>query len=300
MKPLILIVEDNSDLLFNLNLILETNNFQTITAKNGKQALKILSETDKIPDIILSDIMMPEMDGYDFFKNVSTNPRLNRIPFIFLTARTSPKEIRLGKLLGVDDYITKPFNEKDLLAIILGKIARVKRINMISEKVENLFSIIKREIKSPILTELNELSCLLLAYWDDKYGPRLSEYHPKEKNFQIPMDDIANQLFMAATSIYGHGKITKAEGILLNIKNLNTYGYLYFDSYPDQKERYGEKQFMLAFLAPMISYLDSLKLKEIFEIISHKIKQNREWDIKQYWRDIFHILSSSSIKIQQN
>ncbi|MFX1411054.1 MAG: PleD family two-component system response regulator [Promethearchaeota archaeon] len=300
MKPLILIVEDNRDLLFNLNLILEANNFQTLTAKNGKQALKILSEIDKIPDIILSDIMMPEMDGYDFFKNVSNNPRLNRIPFIFLTARTSQQEIRLGKLLGVDDYITKPFNEKDLLAVISGKITRAKRINMINEKVEDLFSIMKTEMKSSIITELNELSCLLLAYWDDKYGPKLREYYPKEKNFQITMDDIANQLFMAATSIYGHGKITRAEGILLNIKNLNSYGYLYFDSYPEEKERYGEKQFMLAFLAPIISYLDSLKLKEIFGTISREIKQKREWDIKQYWKDIFHILSSSSIKIQQN
>ena len=65
MKPLILVVEDNSDLLFNLRLILESNNYKPITARNGKEALKILSELDQAPDVIISDIMMPEMDGYE-------------------------------------------------------------------------------------------------------------------------------------------------------------------------------------------------------------------------------------------
>ena len=70
MKPLILIVEDNEDLLFSLNLILESNNYRTIKAKNGKIALDKLSKLDQIPDLILSDILMPEMNGYDFFKTV--------------------------------------------------------------------------------------------------------------------------------------------------------------------------------------------------------------------------------------
>lgn len=299
MKPLILIVEDNVDLLFNLNLILESNNYQTITSKNGKEALKVLKDLKKPPDIILSDIMMPEMDGYDFFEKVSNDPRWHLVPFIFLTARTTPKDIRLGKLLGVDDYITKPFNEKDLLAIISGKIARNRKISSMNKKIEELFSIMKFDMKISIPDQKSEFSCLLIAYWDDRYGPKLNEYYTKEKEFPIPIDDIANQLFSAATSIYGHEKMTKAEGVLLNIENLNCSGYLYFDSYPDEKERYREKQFMIAFVAPMISYLDSLKLKEIFKVMSHNIKFKKKWVIKEYFEKIDEILYSNSIDIEQ-
>ena len=136
MQPLILIVEDNADLLYNLNLILESNNYRTLLAKNGKEAIQILNNLDEIPDIILSDILMPKMDGYEFFKEISTNTRWYRIPFIFLTAKTSPKDIRFGKLLGVDDYITKPFTEKDLLAVITGKVARNRRITVVNERIE--------------------------------------------------------------------------------------------------------------------------------------------------------------------
>lgn len=286
------------DLLFNLNLILESNNYQTITAKNGKEAIKVLTDLKKPPDIILSDIMMPEMDGYDFFKKISSDPRWHLVPFIFLTARTTPKDIRIGKLLGVDDYITKPFNETDLLAIVSGKIARNRKISSMNKKIEELFSIMKFDATTPVPNKKSECSCLLIAYWDDKYGPKLNEFYTKENEFPIPIDDITNQLFSAATSIYGHEKMTKAEGVLLNIENLNCSGYLYFDSYPDEKERYKEKQFMLAFVAPMISYLDSLKLKEIFKVIFYNIKSKKKWDIKEYFEKINDILHLNYIDIE--
>ena len=105
-----------------IKMILEHNNYNVITADNGKSALKLLMEMIEIPDLILSDIMMPEMDGYHFIKQTSKNLKLLHIPFIFLTALDSPEDKRLGKLLGADDYLTKPINEEDLLASIGGKI----------------------------------------------------------------------------------------------------------------------------------------------------------------------------------
>ena len=300
MVPLILIIEDNTDLLFNLDLMLKSNNYRTLTAKNGKEAIKILTELNEIPDLILSDIMMPTMDGYEFFREISAAPKWHRIPFIFLTAKTSPKEIRLGKLLGADDYVTKPFKEKDLLAIISGKLARVRRISVINEKVEKAFSIMNLDMKLSNVSKKINLTCLIFAVWDDRYGPQLKTFYPKENYFPISMNDIANQLFYAATSIYGHQKITKAEGILLNIENLNNCGYLYFDSYPSENERYGEKQFMLALLAPMLCYLDSLKVKEIFKEISQKVKKNRNWKVREYWERIVKELTYESIKVQPN
>ena len=298
MKPIILVVEDNVDLLYNLNLLLESNNYKPITAKNGKEAIEILSTLGEIPDIIISDIMMPKMDGYEFFKVISNEPRWNRIPFLFLSARSTPKDIRFGKLLGVDDYLTKPFDEKDLLAILSGRIARNKRINVLNNKIDESFSTAKLKIKDPIEDQREFFICLFLAFWDDKFGPELNRYFPEEKTFPIPLDDIVNQLFTVATSIYGHDKITKAEGVLLDIKNLKSRGYLFFDSYPDKKERFGEKQYMIAVIAPSINYFHTLEIKEIFIDLSEKIKNKTNWNIEEYWKKIYDIMLLDTIKIE--
>jgi len=298
LKPFILVVEDNVDLLYNLNLLLESNNYRPITAKNGKEALEILSNLEEIPEVIISDIMMPEMDGYEFFRKISNNPLWNRIPFLFLSARTTPKDIRFGKLLGVDAYLTKPFNEKDLLAILLGRIARNKRINALNTKIEESFSTSNTIMKSPIEGQREYFICLFLAFWDDKFGPELHQYFPEEKIFPIPLNDIVNQLFTVATSIYGHDKITKAEGVLLDIKNLKSRGYLFFDSYLDKKERFGEKQYMIAVIAPSINYFHTLEIKEIFIDLSEKIKNKTNWNIEEYWKKIYDIMLLDTIKIE--
>lgn len=298
MKPFILVVEDNLDLLYNLNLILESNEYESVTAKNGKEALDILTKINEVPDIIISDIMMPEMDGYEFFRAISSNPRWNRIPFIFLSARTTPKDIRFGKLLGADDYLTKPFNEKDLLAIISGRIARNKRVNTLNTKINEAFSTTNTEIESPIDRQREFYICVFLAFWDDKVGPELKQYFPEENIFPIPLDNIVNQLFNVVTSIYGHNKITKAEGVLLEIKNLNNRGYLFFDSYPDKNERFGEKQYMIAAIAPSINYFHTLEIKEIFIDLSEKIKKRSKWDIEKYWKQIYDLMIINPIKLE--
>ena len=298
MKPLILVVEDNLDVLYNLNLILESNNYKPITAKNGKEALEILSNLEEIPDIIISDIMMPEMDGYEFFRVISNEPRWNRIPFLFISARSTPENIRFGKSLGVDDYLTKPFDERDLLAILSGRIARNKRVNALNSKIDEAFSKMNIEMKFPLDYKREFFICLFLAFWDDRFGPELNRSYPEEKLFPIPLNNIVNQLFTVATSIYGHGKITKAEGVLLNIKNLNNRGYLFFDSYPDNKERFGEKQYMIAVIAPSINYFHTLEIKEIFIDLSEKIKKKIDWNIEEYWKKINNIMLIEPIKIK--
>lgn len=111
-KPLLLIVDDNKDILLNLQLLLEKRGYDVITSMSGDKAIKTLSNLNSTPEVIISDIMMPNMDGYDFFNAISTHSQWNQIPFLFLTAKSTPEDIRLGKMLGVDDYITKPFNKR--------------------------------------------------------------------------------------------------------------------------------------------------------------------------------------------
>ncbi len=127
MKSLILLVDDDKDLLFTVRLLLEENDYEVITASNGKKALNLLSAAERLPDVIISDVNMPEMDGLEFFHYISENSRLKDIAFIFLTVVNSPEDVRQGKRLGVDHYLSKPFHKEDLLAVIEGTIARYKR-----------------------------------------------------------------------------------------------------------------------------------------------------------------------------
>jgi DNA-binding response OmpR family regulator len=106
--------------------ILDKAGYQILTAGNGLEALEIMEEQPV--DLILADIMMPEMDGYALYQRVAENPRWVRTPFIFLTARMLDQDIRYGKELGVDDYLVKPVAADDLLASVRGRLRRAKRI----------------------------------------------------------------------------------------------------------------------------------------------------------------------------
>ncbi len=294
-KSLILLVDDNQDILYNIKLLLEAKEYRVVTAISGKQAIDILSNLDELPEVIISDIMMPGIDGYDFFEHVSHNTQWGHIPFLFLTAKSTPEDIRLGKMLGVDDYITKPFNEEDLLATISGKILRNKDAKRINKKINEFLDSLKNDFTPSISKEQKKLVCLFLVEWDDKFGPVLKDFYPKEKDFPVAIKDLGIQLFHAATSIYGHDNITKGQGILLNIENIKNKGYIFFNSVPKEGERYGERQYMLSLIAPEINYLESLRIKEIFKEISENLKNFLDWNIETYWETILEILTTPQI-----
>jgi len=139
-KTLIMVVDDQPEVLSVLRLMLEDEGgYQVMVATNGQHALerleaalkrkRQLGETGQkyMPDLILSDISMPVMDGYDFYEATRANPYLNHIPFIFLTAMQTEEDVRRGKELGVDDYLLKPMETADLLASVRGKLRRVSQ-----------------------------------------------------------------------------------------------------------------------------------------------------------------------------
>ncbi|MBY8986404.1 MAG: response regulator, partial [Candidatus Lokiarchaeota archaeon] len=251
-----------------------------------------LTTSKKIPEVIISDITMPEMDGYDLFEAVSNNDMLNHIPFIFLSGRSTPDDVRFGKMLGVDDYLTKPFEIKDLLAIIAGKISRNKNIKEVNAKIEVLLSSIEMNIIPSISEKEKNQVILLVVFWDDKSGPKLVSNFPDKENISFSIEEVGQQLFHAIVSLYGYENISKAEGILLNIENFQRKGYIFFDSFQDESVRGGERRYMLGLVAPKINYFDSLKIKEVFKEISSKIKEKKDWDIKVYWEKVSEILIS--------
>ena len=112
----ILIIEDNEDVRENTADILKLSNYSVDTAENGK--IGIGKAKQLLPDVIICDIMMPELDGYDVLRELNKNRKTASIPFIFLTAKSDKTDMRKGMNLGADDYLTKPFNEKELLEAI--------------------------------------------------------------------------------------------------------------------------------------------------------------------------------------
>jgi CRP-like cAMP-binding protein/CheY-like chemotaxis protein len=109
----ILLIEDNIDVRENTAEILELANYKVLTAENGKKGVELAKANN--PDLIICDIMMPELDGYGVLHVLSKSEQTASIPFIFLTAKTEKSDVRKGMNLGADDYLTKPFDDLELL-----------------------------------------------------------------------------------------------------------------------------------------------------------------------------------------
>lgn len=118
----ILLIEDNPEVRENTSEILSLANFNVVVAENGKIGVE-LAQREK-PDLIICDIMMPELDGYGVLHILSKNEQTASIPFIFLTAKTEKTDIRKGMNLGADDYLTKPFDDTDLLNAIEARLRK--------------------------------------------------------------------------------------------------------------------------------------------------------------------------------
>lgn len=112
----ILVIDDNTDIRENTAEILMLAGYKTFTAEHGKKGVEIALQEH--PDLIVCDIMMPELDGYGVLHLLKKNPSTERIPFIFLTAKSERTDFRKGMEMGADDYITKPFDDLELLKAI--------------------------------------------------------------------------------------------------------------------------------------------------------------------------------------
>jgi DNA-binding response OmpR family regulator len=123
------VADDESAILENVELLLATEGYSVLTARNGVEALEIMGSQPV--DLILADIAMPGMNGYQLYNRVRQNPRWLTIPFMFLTARALDSDIRYGKEMGIDDYLTKPIQPEDLLAAVQGKLLRARQLRQL-------------------------------------------------------------------------------------------------------------------------------------------------------------------------
>jgi putative two-component system response regulator len=124
----ILLVEDSREVREVLASTLEVELYQVFQADNGQSALKLLRQVT--PDLIISDINMPRLNGVEFYKTVRQNPAWTTIPFIFLSANNTPEDIQAGKSLGVEDYLTKPIDPRDLVSIVSARLLRATQVQV--------------------------------------------------------------------------------------------------------------------------------------------------------------------------
>ncbi len=154
-KELILFVEDNTDFRDSAARFLELSDFEVLVASDGLEALRILDETQRIPSVIISDISMPNMNGYQFFEAVRQRPTLKSVPFIFLTALDNREDLKLDWDIGVDEYLVKPFRPEEFLQVIRNRIRRHEELkslaaNQLQSTRDTIVKILSHELRTPL------------------------------------------------------------------------------------------------------------------------------------------------------
>ena len=150
----ILLIEDNTEVRENTAEILELANYKVLQAENGKLGVEIANENSI--DLIICDIMMPVLDGYGVIHLLSKNTKTASIPFIFLTAKSERGDFRKGMEMGADDYITKPFDDIELLKAVESRLKKSEALKNDYSRDEKGINTFLDEAKS--LQELNSLS----------------------------------------------------------------------------------------------------------------------------------------------
>lgn len=155
MSKTILVIDDNNDLRDNTAEILELAGYKTFTAENGKKGVEVAVKEK--PSVIVCDIMMPELDGYGVLHLLRKNPDTMHIPFIFLTAKTERGDFRKGMEMGADDYITKPFEDIELLNAVEVRLKKSEILEQnYSSTPQGLSQFLKDVRNTGLITKLSD------------------------------------------------------------------------------------------------------------------------------------------------
>lgn len=177
----ILIVDDVVSNVLLLKVLLSKEKYNILTASGGKEAIAITME--KKPDLILLDVMMPEITGFEVAQKLKDNPETSQIPIIFLTALNSTEDIVNGFHAGANDFITKPFNKEELLVRVNHQISLVAAKRLILQKTEELrrtivgrdklYSVIAHDLRSPLASIKMVLNMLVLTLSKETLGQEM-------------------------------------------------------------------------------------------------------------------------------
>ena len=218
MKRKLLVIEDSTEIRENTEEILQLAGYEVITAENGKQGMELAVEQK--PDLIICDIMMPELDGYGVLHLLRMKPETAQIPFIFLTAKTDRGDWRKGMEMGADDYITKPFDNIDLLKAVETRFRKLDIVHAPYEAGEKGANEFIRELDiagflplDPDTYDITTMQRKMLLYTEGK-RPRFLYYlkSGKVKTYKLHQDGKEY-----VTNLYGKGDYIGHMALLENI-----------------------------------------------------------------------------------
>jgi hypothetical protein len=233
---------------------------------------------------------MPEMDGYDLYMNVSENPEWSRIPFIFLSGKAEPDDVRFGKLLGADDYITKPFDTKELLRRIEETIKKNIEIRKTSKVIEQeLKEILKFE--EPPLREHRRADFFYIFYlvWNNETGPEIRDFFPKNEIPSLNLKELTSQLYSTLIKIYKFEELSETNQFTFRVVRDLVDAYALVDKLEENGSQNGAETFMLCAITPNSHYLQSKAIKEVLGKIASTIRGNKGLIIKEFWEQLIEI-----------
>lgn len=185
----ILVIEDEKELLENLAFFLTLEDYEVYSASDGEMGVELAYE--KNPDLIICDINMPGMDGYQVLSQIREYESTKTVPFIFLTAHSEKSFIRQGMDLGADDYVSKPYTDDEILSAVRTRLEKHKiindiHLNQIEDLRKNIASTLPHELKTPL--------SVILAY-SDLLAKNYNELEPDEiKNIAVAMNNSGKRL----------------------------------------------------------------------------------------------------------
>jgi two-component system, sensor histidine kinase and response regulator len=194
----VLVIEDESAVRLSLVELLMAENFKPISAENGSVGLQLARE--QTPDLIICDIMMPEMNGYEVLKELRTDQITASIPFLFLTAKSERTDLRKAMELGADDYITKPFTRNDILNAINIRMQKAEETGKhVRIKLDELRSDLSRTLFNQMLPSLNKivnLSKSIAEEYTFMSIDRICEYSLYINNYAVHLSKLIQNLLL--------------------------------------------------------------------------------------------------------
>ena len=199
----ILIIDDSKAIRESLNDILTSEGYECHEAENGKMGVLLAQEY--IPDLIICDVMMPEMDGLGVIEAIRNNPLTSGIPFIFLTSMSQRKDVRRGMELGADDYITKPFTGPEILAAAKYRINKnlglQKKLNQLRESIARS---LPHEIRTPLVSIIG-YSEMLKEFHQELSPDQVYDYSKTINDASIRLNNLIQNYILYARFVVNKG-----------------------------------------------------------------------------------------------
>ena len=215
----ILVVDDVMSNVLLLKILLTNEKFQVLTANNGTTCLKVCKEQH--PDLVLLDVMMPDISGFDTAVELKKDPDTADIPIIFLTALNSPSDLVLGFQVGANDFLSKPFNKEELIMRVMHQISLVAAKRIIVQKNielkrtisnrDKMYSVIAHDLRSPMASIRMVLNLVVQTVSPEAIGPEMFYLIDKANKETEETHDLLDNLLKWTKSQTGRLKVAFQE-----------------------------------------------------------------------------------------